>query len=439
MNLESLANEMLLELFEFFDTVDLLHAFHGLNSRFDTLLFVHFRHFHLDFRSVSKNDFDLVCRQYLPSIDDRIVSLCLSDDDDTPQQTDLFLSQSLHFLQFIHLRSVSLYHVRSNLIFCMLIDEWHHLSHLTHLNIIECNVDWKGHSPRLIDEIWKLSRLTHCRIRTSDDYYKTLSVPIMISSSITFLSFNGFKVYLQDLASLIEHTPHLRNLHVTFSKEYQSKDLQSPFPSLKVLKITHTGSKQRLMNFLQNTPNLSQLAVKTQGQLDGDSWEQIITNHLPRLKVFRLKMEFTIHGNTEQQLNELLNSFRSHFWLNERRWFVRCHWYPEKASKHTLYTLPYAFSEFVLSTGMLTRSTCPSEDDYCSYDHVHNLSYSSSVSMLRFFNIHHLYLKFPLNEEFWSIVPKFDRLISIRLCICNYSEASLQTLLQCAPRLSSLA
>jgi hypothetical protein len=34
-------------------------------SQFDTLLFVHF---HLDLRSVSKNDFDLVCRQHPPSM-----------------------------------------------------------------------------------------------------------------------------------------------------------------------------------------------------------------------------------------------------------------------------------------------------------------------------------------------------------------------------------
>ena len=133
-------------------------------------------------------------------------------------------------------------------------------------------------------------------------------------------------------------------------------------------------------------------------------------------------MEFVIRRNKEQQVDELLDSFRSSFWLHERRWFVRCHWYPEKISKQAyLYTLPYTFSEFVLNTDILTKSTCPNENDYYSYDHVKKLSYSPSMSTLRFSNIPHLYLKFPFNEEFWSIVPKFDRLTTARLSVYHFS------------------
>jgi hypothetical protein len=439
MNLESLANEILLDLFEFFHTVDVFHIFHGLNSRFNTLLFVHYRRFHLDFRSISRNDFDLICGQYLPSIADRIVSLCLSDDDDTPQQTDLFRSRNLNFLQFIHLRSLSLYHIRSNLILRALIDEWHHLSDLTHLNIIECNMDWRNRSPRLIDEIWRLSKLTHCRIRITAVHYILLPVPTIVSSSLRFFSINSYTACVQDLASLIEHTPHLRRLHIHLSNEHRSQDLQSKFSSLIVLKITNTGPVERLMNFLKSMPNLTHLTINTQNKLDGSRWEQIISNYLPSLKVFRLKMEFTIRRNKEQQIDELLSSFRSRFWLTERRWFVRCHWYPGEVSKHaSLFTLPYTFSEFVLNTEMLTKSTCPNENDYYSYDHVHSLSYTSSLSTLRFCNIRHLYLKFPFNDEFWSTVPKLDQLTSVCLCMHNNAEALLQTLLQRAPHLSSL-
>jgi hypothetical protein len=48
-HLESLGNELLLDLFEFFDTIQLFRAFHGLNSRFDNLLFNHFQAYRLDF------------------------------------------------------------------------------------------------------------------------------------------------------------------------------------------------------------------------------------------------------------------------------------------------------------------------------------------------------------------------------------------------------
>jgi hypothetical protein len=217
--------------------------------------------------------------------------------------------------------------------------------------------------------------------------------------------------------------------------------LQSKFLSLTVLKVTNTGPVQRLIDFLQHTPNLSHLTVNTRarGQLDGHKWEQTITTYLPRLKVFQLNMEFKVRGNQEQELDKSINSFRSRFWLDERKWYIRCHWYPESISKRVhIYTLPSTCSEFVLMAGMLTRSTCPSDDDDCLYDHVQNLSYSPCQSSLRFCNIHHLDLKFPLDEKFWSIVPKLDRLVSLRLCVSNDAKAFLQTLLERAKNLSTL-
>jgi hypothetical protein len=54
-------------------------AFCGLNSRINQLIYIHIRADHLDFRSVANHDFDILCRQRLASIVDRIISLRLSD------------------------------------------------------------------------------------------------------------------------------------------------------------------------------------------------------------------------------------------------------------------------------------------------------------------------------------------------------------------------
>src|SRR5215467_8156849 len=108
MKLESLPNETLLELFEFLKGVHLLCAFQGLNSRFDDLLVSHFQSNFLDFRWISKTDFDIVCQQQLPSFADRIGSLCLSNHDKTSQQTERFLSHNLTLGKFTHLLSLTL-------------------------------------------------------------------------------------------------------------------------------------------------------------------------------------------------------------------------------------------------------------------------------------------------------------------------------------------
>ncbi|CAF3485671.1 unnamed protein product [Rotaria sp. Silwood1] len=113
MNLESLANELLLGLFEYFSGVHLLQTFYDLNTRLNNLIFRHFQNDVLNFQSISKYDFDTVCQKYLPSITDRIITLRLSDDDDTPRQIDLFFTYGLSFNQFSHLQSLSIYHVYS--------------------------------------------------------------------------------------------------------------------------------------------------------------------------------------------------------------------------------------------------------------------------------------------------------------------------------------
>ena len=96
--LKQLTNELLLELFEYFTVDHILRAFQSLNSRFDDFLFNHLRNSrHFDLRSISTRGFNIVCQQYLPPLVDQIISLCLSNDDERPQQLELFLSHSFTF------------------------------------------------------------------------------------------------------------------------------------------------------------------------------------------------------------------------------------------------------------------------------------------------------------------------------------------------------
>ncbi len=94
MTLEYLANELLFNIFDYLNTTHLLNAFYSLNIHYDQLLLTYFRvRRHLDLHSISKQKFKTVCQQILPSIIDRLLSLHLSDDDETPQQIELFLLQ----------------------------------------------------------------------------------------------------------------------------------------------------------------------------------------------------------------------------------------------------------------------------------------------------------------------------------------------------------
>jgi hypothetical protein len=137
-NLEALANELLLGLFEYLSPVHLLYAFHGLNSRFERLLFAHLRACHLDFQLVSKHDFKTIFRRYLPVIIGRTISLRLSDADHRLQQTSLLPFYRVNLRQFNNLRSLSLYHIRSEQVMNTMMIEWSHLPNLTYLKLIKC-------------------------------------------------------------------------------------------------------------------------------------------------------------------------------------------------------------------------------------------------------------------------------------------------------------
>jgi hypothetical protein len=114
MMFETLANELLLELFQYCNISQLFRAFQFLNSRFNNLLFIYLQNFHyLNFHSISKHDFNFICQYHLQSINKQIRSFILSNDDETPQQIQLFFSHGFNLWLFTHLQSLSLYHIHS--------------------------------------------------------------------------------------------------------------------------------------------------------------------------------------------------------------------------------------------------------------------------------------------------------------------------------------
>ena len=169
MNLESLPNGIILILFEYFSLFELFEYFRGLNSRFNNLLYQEFNKFQLDLRSLSQTRFDEICQNYAPSILNQIISIHLSNDYDTPQEIQLFLSQYSKLRQFIHLESLSISNFQSKQILDEIMNECSHLPHLTHLTI-QCRIEMSEHDKQhLFNQIWSLSKLKsiHLNINSS--------------------------------------------------------------------------------------------------------------------------------------------------------------------------------------------------------------------------------------------------------------------------------
>ncbi|CAF4435810.1 unnamed protein product, partial [Rotaria sp. Silwood2] len=263
----------------------------------------------------------------------QIVSLGLSDSDDTPGQTNRFYDHGFTIHQFIHLKSLSLYHLHSQQMMDQILSELSHLSSFARLTIKQCSFpsDTTNAQSR-INTIWSLPKLIHCSIENDSEVRGRVVLPTVTSSSIRYFSIKSDRLYEHELAGLFERTLNLRHLSVNFSFSWPFGILSSSVTSIRTLDMSFFQVKSTtLVGFLEQLPNLCRLKLSTSYcYMYGEQWERMIKNHLPKLNTFqfRMKSAFGKEENCEQRIDEILNTFRNQFWLDEHRWFVRCDWSP---------------------------------------------------------------------------------------------------------------
>jgi hypothetical protein len=255
-----------------------------------------------------------------------------------------------------------------------------------------------------------------------------------------------------ELAHLLSLTPSLQYLCITFGEAIGS-ELHRIFPAplMTSLKLYFDGSLSALTNILESMPNLTHLKFETGTiNLNGNQWRETLIKYVPKTKTFRFLMKvFSFkHNNLEEALEDLLNTFRTPFWLNDHKWFVRCDWPQHSNKMFVLYTLPYCFSNtYVIYQNRWSKTTCLDANDYNSYDRVMNVFYKGCINNIVLFpryypNIRRLTLRLPFDKHFWTIISTLDNLTSLKVIETrehNLSESQLKNLLNRTPRLQFLS
>jgi hypothetical protein len=448
MDLELFPNEILLELFEYFNSADLFRVFYGLNSRFNSLLHNQFRAHRFQFKSIAKRHFDMICQQHLPFIADRIVGISLADNDDTPEQINLFFVYISSWNQFTCLRTLSLSNIPSFEILRKLLNECHHLSNLTHLRFSDPYFRIAHPDLQLvINSIWSLSKLIRCDLDISTT--STLfCMPKKISTSLEYVCIKGTRFKWKHVNRLFKCTPHLAHLSASIAISDRDNYKPSLHRTLVELKIVlfFTSTFPKMVSFLKNTPNLRRLDVHFRtGLVDGHRWEQVIRNYLPHLKILRFRMSCVYNEqNLQKQVVHLVDSYRGSFWIDEHQWFVRCLTWDKTIS---LYTLSHRFCHFGDNYNYPDswRSTYPQDSQQNFCDNITDISSRTFFqqpipSSLRMRNIEHLNLNLPITHEFRSIVSSLNRLHSLTILVSHIDtrQSQLQALLDRAPNLYRL-
>ena len=277
-NLESLSNEILLDLFDCLDGFDILHAFSSLNSRFNLLLYKQSHGYFFDFSSISKHKFD-ICQQYLPLIVNQVSHLSLFDDDNTPENINLFFSSIPSISLFTHLRFLTINSLHSYQTLIQIVDECYHLCNLTHLYLgYDCYLHDQVDFQLIMNKIWSLSKLNHYRFGITIDKKQIFCPPTIFSKSLESIYMDGFDLNLTHLYRLFEYTPRLKRIRTDITLFDDDDDYKlSLIPTLISLniRIFRMFDSSKLFSFLQNLPNLRHLTYcLTNNLISGYQWEK---------------------------------------------------------------------------------------------------------------------------------------------------------------------
>ena len=199
---------------------------------------------------------------------------------------------------------------------------------------------------------------------------------------------------------------------------------------LHVLNIVCTESidLSRLVLFFQNIPNLRQLDIVIERIFNGQEWENIIENHLTKLKVFRLQMQQSRSGFLHRSSTaELVNSFRNPFWIDERQWFIRCF---TMGGIIFVHTLPSTFQYFYVDPPETWKTTSPYDDRQQLFDNISgiiNAKYFERIfsPAIQMFNLRYLYIRLPIPDNFWTAVPSLTRLDYLSIFDYYLSDAKM--------------
>jgi len=396
---ESLANELILEIFEYLPSIDLLRAYFNLNQRFNQLLIQHFQFYSLNFRSISYANFKLITHDYLPTqLIHSITSIHLSNNDDTPEQIDLFYQYGLKLSRFDALTSLFIYDFNSS--DSSVLFDIQSLENLIHLTLAGCYfqfTDQQQHQS-FIDHIWTLSKLNSCYLNIHFNDDEQLFKPQRRSLSLKSLSLWGIERQIDEFNEIINQTPNLEHLSILLRID-TDQSLSTNFSASLIKKFELSCS--RIDESFSIVPNLSCLTIDLDEFLfDGYQWSNLIENNLPKLEKFRLRMTFQYFN-----IDSLVQSFQTDFWLQKHQWYIRCHWNITN-KRSILYTLPYYFKDFELDFSMKFIST----GDNFNYKSVTDLSCNNS--------------EISSDTNLQQIISNFDRINSLDISMDNTEQLS---------------
>ncbi|CAF1178669.1 unnamed protein product [Adineta ricciae] len=341
MSMETLPVEILHRIFDHIDTQTIIFSIRSVCRLFQNVVHTYER-YTLDFQSIYLTDFRLLCKLITPQ---KARSLILCNSEYTPNAIDLFVS-TVRLQRFTRLHSLTLIDIdefQMNIILKRI--------NLTLLKSVSIQIR-KYDARRVKTTSYFLSSIVaNSALRKLEISFRFDRISWPIHCRIQCLTINN-DIPFDNLRQILLCSPQLHTLTIEGEllnmKSLSQKDSFPQITSLTLKKFELISDK--LESFLSLTSSLTYLKIISDGfTLDGNRWEQFIQINLCQLEKFEFFSNVSVtQKQTHEDLDVIIQSFRSPFWIEQKQWFVACEL--SNAYEIQIYSLPIckSFVEYTL-------------------------------------------------------------------------------------------
>ncbi|UJR19825.1 hypothetical protein I4U23_022958 [Adineta vaga] len=316
---DHLPTELLYTLFTYFLAHEIFLIFVDVSDRVNAVV-REYSAYHVNFKSIRKTSFDLICHRIHP---EQVISLTLCDDKDTPGLSKMFLSR-FRIEQFVKLRSLKLIEIEYESVELILsnlhkLDQLHSFS----FNVNSIRKKYPTRSNHYTDISKKIDLLlSSIYPRVLPQVNRLYLHSGHVLHSIVLLSLHYLKLdtcSLDELKVIFKNALQLQSLAICLKLQTPNLDISSTSSRLTRLDLKIENcpiSMNEMEYFLPQLPYLKHVKLDLKGSEDlcnGYRWQKLTSDYTTFLFRFHI---------TLMSVNEKLRSFRTSFWLEEKRLFV---------------------------------------------------------------------------------------------------------------------
>ncbi|CAF1150383.1 unnamed protein product [Adineta steineri] len=380
---EDLSNEIIYEIFEYFDFYYIYETFSNLNQRFVNLIINSNYPIKINISSISKPNFQRYYKDIIIPYRQRIKSLRITN----ILAINIVLSSQDNISKLTRLETLILTNISSSYL--------RNLQYLINLpKLSSLTIVYDGYTKidqnKVYHQIFQLPVLKYFNLLLG-----WVSMPIVLSLPFATDKYSSIEhfviknhIHLVTLYRILSYVPQIRHLSISLLiAPYRRHNMTF---SITLNNLTYISLKLRSFDFhdfellakdlFHNLQVLRFCASDEITYLHANRWQNLILSHIPNLMIFDFQYEYYAKSEKDMiSINEnLIKKFTSPFWI-ERQWFFSTQHSCGHSENDFLFfsVKPYKRATFILG-GII--------EEKLNFDSVHHIDMRNSYPINKFEN-----------------------------------------------------